>query len=128
MRLLLDTHVVLATLRRALLTKYPKLAARLAEPDIRGFVSVASLWEIAIKTRLGKLDPGMPLADLDGYLRAVGLVIVPIRSEQVAAAVEPEPGTRDPFDRLLLGVCEAEDLRLITIDRALVNHRLALQI
>lgn len=84
--------------------------------------------EIAIKTWLGKLNPGLPLPDLDGYLRAIGLKVLPITSDQVVAAIEPEPATRDPSDRLLLAVCLVVDLRLVTVDRALFDHRLAMKV
>ena len=128
MRVLLDTHILLGLVRRTLSADHPRLAVRLSEPGTTSCVSVATLWEIAIKTRLGKLDPGLPLPDLDGYLRAIGLKVLPITSEQVVAAIEPEPATRDPFDRLLLAVCLVEDLRLVTVDRALVDHRLAMKV
>jgi PIN domain nuclease of toxin-antitoxin system len=40
---------------------------------------------------------------------------------------DPEPETRDPFDRLLLAQCRVEDLQLATVDRSLTGHRLALK-
>ncbi|MDC7789665.1 type II toxin-antitoxin system VapC family toxin [Rhodoplanes sp. TEM] len=127
MRVLIDTHVVLALLRRSLDRQYPGIASRLVDPGTVGHVSVASLWEIAIKTRLGKLELGMLLDDVAGYLEAVGLTLLPIEARHVITAAEPEPETRDPFDRLLLAQCQVEDLRLATVDRALVDHRLALK-
>ena len=128
MRLLLDTHVALALLRRTLAKLYPKIAQCLADPSTIAFASVASLWETAIKTRLGKLDPGMPLQDIAAYLEAVGLSILPIEASHVIAAADPEPETRDPFDRLLLAQCQIENLKLVTLDRALVKHPLTLAI
>jgi PIN domain nuclease of toxin-antitoxin system len=127
-RVLLDTHVALALLRRALARQYPEIARRLADPLTVGCVSVASLWETAIKTRLGKLDPGMPLQDIAGYLEAVGLSILPVEAGHVIVAADPEPETRDPFDRLLLAQCQVESLKLVTVDRALLKHPLALKI
>ena len=67
MRLLLDTHFVLALLRRELVEKFPRLTDALSEKNAP-VVSVASLWEIAIKTRLGKLDPGLPLEEIGDIL------------------------------------------------------------
>lgn len=128
MRVLLDTHVALALLRRTLAKLYPGIAHRLADPSTIAFVSVASLWETAIKTRLGKLDPGMPLLDIAAYFEAVGLSILPIEASHVIAATDPEPETRDPFDRLLLAQCQIENLKLVTMDRALVKHPLTLTI
>jgi PIN domain nuclease of toxin-antitoxin system len=37
-------------------------------------------------------------------------------------------GTSDPFDRLLLAQCQVENLKLVTVDRALLGHPLALKI
>jgi PIN domain nuclease of toxin-antitoxin system len=91
MRVLLDTHVVLALLRRTLAKDYPEIARTLADPVTVGFVSVASLWETAIKSRLGKLDPGMPLEDIVGYLEAVGIAILPIEAPHVIAAADLPP-------------------------------------
>jgi PIN domain nuclease of toxin-antitoxin system len=128
MRVLLDTQVALGLLRRSLTKQYPEIARRLAEPSTLGFVSVASLWETAIKTRLGKLNPGMPLQDIAEYFAALGLAILPIETSHVIVTADPEPETGDPFDRLLLAQCQVENLRLVTVDRALVHHRLALHI
>lgn len=125
MRVLIDTHLVLGLLRQNLPEKYPKISTRLSDPTTIGFVSVASLWEIAIKTRLGKLNPGMPLEDIAGYLDALGLAILPIEMAHVIAAADPAPETRDPFDQLLLAQCQVENLRLATVDQALVDHPLA---
>jgi PIN domain nuclease of toxin-antitoxin system len=55
----------------------------------------------------------------------MGLVMLVINPEHVLATVEPEPATRDPFDRLLLGQCQVENMRLVTLDRALSSHPLA---
>jgi PIN domain nuclease of toxin-antitoxin system len=128
MRVLLDTHIALALLRRDIAKVYPEIARLLSDPSTINLVSVASLWETAIKTRLGKLDPGMPLGDVAGYLEAVGLSILPIEAAHVIAAADPEPETRDPFDRLLLAQCQVENLKLVTVDRALRGHALALRV
>jgi PIN domain nuclease of toxin-antitoxin system len=128
MRILLDTHVALAVLWQSLTRQYPLIALHLADPSTFGFVSVATLWEMAIKVRLGKLDVGMPLDHVAGYLQAVGLTILSIEASHVVAAADPEPETRDPFARLLLAQCQVENLRLVTVDRALASHQLALSV
>lgn len=91
----------------------------------QGYASVASLWEIAIKHRLGKLEIDMPLQRMPDSLKASGLAILPIDISHVLTAADPEPPTRDPFDRLLLSQCQVEELQLVTIDRALIGHPLA---
>jgi len=128
MNILLDTHVLLSVLENDIEARFPGIATLLQGPASTGYASVASLWEIAIKSRLGKLDPGMPLDEIAGYLEKIGLKILPIEaSHATAAAADPEPATRDPFDRLLLAQCQVEWLKLATIDGALLDHRLALK-
>ncbi|MCJ9753392.1 type II toxin-antitoxin system VapC family toxin [Neorhizobium sp. BETTINA12A] len=124
-RCLLDTHIILAVLRGDTRQRFPNISKLVSAADFSGFVSVASLWEIAIKSRLGKLDPGVPLEDMQIVLEGAGFTILRIDIPHVITAAEPEPETRDPFDRLLLAQCQVEGLQLVTIDRALVGHHLA---
>lgn len=128
MRLLLDTNIVLLLPRQDLARKHPRLAETLADPGTAAFVSVASLWEIAIKVRLGKLTADIPLDDVPAFLMGLGVPLLAIEADHVLRAVEPEPKTRDPFDRLLLAQCEVEGLKLVTLDRALRDHRLVVKV
>lgn len=89
------------------------------------FVSAASLWEVAIMSLTGKLPVRTAVEKWPGILESVGAVILPIDVAHVFKPVEPAPETRDPFDRLLLGVCAAESLKLVTLDRVLAQHPLA---
>jgi PIN domain nuclease of toxin-antitoxin system len=125
MRLLLDTHFVLAGVNREMSRRYPLVDRLVTEGIADCVVSVASLWEIAIKSRLGKLATDIPVAQIPDFLESSGITILSIDISHVITAAEPEPETRDPFDRLLLAQCQVEDLQLVTIDRALVGHRLA---
>ena len=58
-------------------------------------------------------------------LDGLGIKIVGIDERHALASVEPEPKTRDPFDRMLLAQCQIEGLKLLTIDGALAAHPLA---
>ena len=125
MRLLLDTHIVLALLQQGDAPLSPGILGLLRDPasSLRG--SVATLWEIAIKHRLGKLRLAFPLEALPNLLKNLGAEIVEINERHALAEVFPEPPTRDPFDRLLLAQCQVEGFRLVTLDRALARHPLA---
>ena len=126
-RLLLDTNVVLPVLGESM-TRLPRTMIEAIEaPDALLHVSIASLWETAIKARIGKLDLRAPLPSLPSLLSGLGMALVNIEASHVLCAVDPEPDTRDPFDRLLLAQCQVEDLRLVTLDRKLVSHPLALR-
>lgn len=128
MGLLLDTHFAIAFLRKTFAAHFPQVHRVLSGRGDVVYVSVASLWEIAIKHRLGKLEIDMPLEHMPDSLNATGLTILPIAIEHVLTAAHPEPPTRDPFDRLLLAQAQVENLQLVTIDRALVDHPLAFRL
>ncbi len=128
MRILLDTHVVIALYRAELQEKFPTFAAVLAQTDADASVSAASLWEIAIKTRLGKLNPKIPLPLLPELIGRFGVAILEVTARHAVSSVDPDQETKDPFDRILLAQCAVENLALMTFDGALKGHPLALQI
>ena len=122
MRLLLDTNILIIIIRDEKRRLDRATAETLSRQGNQSWASTASLWEIAIKTRLGKLDPAMPLEDIPSQLGSLDIALLPIDHRHALAAVDPEPATRDPFDRLLLGQCAVEGMRLVTRDRALALH------
>jgi PIN domain nuclease of toxin-antitoxin system len=125
MRLLLDTHILIVLARGDFAKMAGSMASAVASTENIAFASAASLWEIAIKARLGKVDPGLPLDDLPDYFQEIGLNLLVINHRHAVKSLDPEPATRDPFDRLLLAQCAVEQLRLVTIDRVLRDHPLA---
>lgn len=125
MKLLLDTHVLLALVKAATRSLPSGIRTMLDDPDNQHHVSVASLWEIAIKARLGKLDLPFEVSMLTSMTESMGTILLTIDARHALAAVEPKPSTRDPFDNMLLAQCQVEGLRLLTMDRALIAHPLA---
>ena len=116
MKLLLDTHVWLWWNAEP-----ERLAAnarrQIADARNEVFLSAASVWEMAIKRRLGKL----PLPESVGSYVARRLAADAVRALSVsvdhAAAVELlELLHRDPFDCLLIVQARREGLRLLTVD------------
>jgi PIN domain nuclease of toxin-antitoxin system len=114
-RLLLDTQVALWWL-----TASPRLSKSSRELMVSSLcaVSVASVWEVDIKHRLGKL-PIAPARFRD-EMRSAGATVLSITDEHVLTRVKAAESHRDPFDRLLLSVAEAEHLVLLTADTALI--------
>lgn len=125
MRLLLDTHILVALTRPHRRELTSEIIAVLAAPANESFVSAASLWEIAIKSRLKKLDVDVPLDDLADFFQAIDMGLLAIDHRHAVWALDPEPRTRDPFDRMLLAQCAVENMKLVTEDRALSTHPLA---
>jgi PIN domain nuclease of toxin-antitoxin system len=122
MRLLLDTHILLSHLRDELTQDYPFAAPLLASSDAQIAVSVASIWEIAIKSRLGKLDCPVDPEDLERFLTEAGFVVLPITANHATAELNIDVPTRDPFDRLLIATAQQEGMRFVTADTALADH------
>ena len=127
MRLLLDTHIFLALIGSGAAILPAPVVKVVEGADAEPHLSAASLWEIAIKARLGKLELTVELGALPDILEGLGIRIVPIGERHALADVKPEPATCDPFDRMLLAQCQIEGLRLVTLDCALVKHPLALK-
>jgi PIN domain nuclease of toxin-antitoxin system len=122
--ILLDTHIVLAVLGQTDLTLNESVSVVLRS-DQRFYVSATTIWEIAIKHRIGKLALSFDVQNLEGILMSIEMIVLPIVSKHTLADIGPEPITKDPFDRLLLGVAATEGMKLLTIDKALVDHPLA---
>ena len=125
MKLLIDTHfVILLADDRIDQSARPNRDIILHESS-EVFVSVASLWEVEIKSRIGKLPLKNPVRNWPGMLENAGARILSVELQHVVADIGPVPETNDPFDRLLLSTCAAEKFRLVTVNRALVDHPLA---
>ncbi len=125
MRLLLDTHFLIWLVDDGWKTIDARFRRVFEDPDTSLVASIVSVWEIAIKVRLRKLELRTPLTAVPESLRTLGLDLLVIDEHHVLAEVAPEPATRDPFDRLLLAQCQVEGLRLLTADRALAGHPFA---
>ncbi|MBW8060702.1 MAG: type II toxin-antitoxin system VapC family toxin [Solirubrobacterales bacterium] len=76
-------------------------------------VSTASLWEIAIKTGLGKLDAP---EDLPGRIEQLGFELLPVTAEHAWRVRGLPSHHRDPFDRLLIAQAQVERLPIVTAD------------
>lgn len=125
MRLLIDTNIVVALVEERTSELPASMRTALLDDSARLTASVASLWEIAIKSRLGKLPLRVPLQHLPNTLTGAGVALLTIEASHALTAAEPEPATRDPFDRLLLSQCLVEGMMLLTLDRVLSLHPLA---
>ena len=125
MKLLIDTHFVILLADDRIEQSPRSNRDIILHQSSEIFVSVASLWEVEIKSRIGKLPLSNPVRNWAGILENTGVRILNVESQHVVADIGPEPETNDPFDRLLLSTCAAENLKLVTLDRALSAHPLA---
>lgn len=115
MRLLLDTHIFIWAV-----TDSPKLSheARrqiLAADEV--YVSAASIWEIAIKSGLGKIEGDV--VQMVSAIEGSGFLELPVTADHAARVADLPLHHRDPFDRLLVAQAMTEPLTLLTADNVL---------
>ncbi len=117
--LLLDTHALLWALFEP--ERLPdRVQQALLNIESTLVVSVVSIWEIGIKYRLGKLTSVAPLlADVEGALRQMKAVALPITIAHACQATSWTSSHRDPFDRMLAAQAAVEKLTLVTLDAKL---------
>ena len=116
-RILLDTHLLLWALAEP--RKLPPGArGRIEGAEV--FVSAASLWEVSIKSALGKLsaDPAELLAEIE----PAGFSLLPVTGEHAAAVARLPALHADPFDRMLIAQAKTEPLLLLTNDDLLAGY------
>lgn len=126
MRLLLDTPTLLWWLLDD--PELPAAPRRAIESADAVFVSAASVWEIAIKQRLGKLpELRFAVTELPGLIRDSRFMPLPV-DERHAAAVGALPlHHRDPFDHLLIAQALSERLTLVSRDRQFAAYGVKLR-
>jgi PIN domain nuclease of toxin-antitoxin system len=118
MRLLLDTHIFLWAVQGNASLK-PRVR-RMMEAAEQIYVSAASIWEIAVKSRLGKIEAGV--IDLVEAIEESGFLELPVRALHAVGVAELPLYHTDPFDRLLVSQAMAEPLRLLTVDTVLRQY------
>ncbi|SCM75659.1 PIN domain-containing protein [uncultured Pleomorphomonas sp.] len=123
MRLLLDTHVVIWTLAEPELIP-PEILVSISDPQNDVFVSVASVWEIAIKQKLPKRAGAPPVTSqqIVEYLQKTRIRLLPITAQHAIAVADLPLLHADPFDRLLIAQSVTEPLRLVTHDRQVAAY------
>lgn len=115
MYLLLDTHTLIW--HRDGNKRLSAAAFRmLANPANRVFISIATLWEMAIKRSLKKLNTEKAPLEYLAFYQSRGAKLLTITPEH-AKAVESLPfHHRDPFDRMLIAQAQVEGLTILTVD------------
>lgn len=121
MKLLLDTHLLIWAAESA--ARVPRRARSLmSAPGNELLFSVASLWEIAIKSKLNRRDFQVDPRVLRRGLIDNGYQELPIFSEH-AVAIDSLPLIhKDPFDRLLIAQATVEGITLLTDDATVAKY------
>jgi PIN domain nuclease of toxin-antitoxin system len=121
MKLLLDTHILLWAASEP--DRLPQTARQAIEdPQTQLLFSPASLWEVAIKSSLGRDDFRVDPRLLRRGLLDNGYAELPITGEHAVAVMGLPPIHRDPFDRMLIAQATSEGVQLLTVDEVVSRY------
>lgn len=116
MNYLIDTHVLIWCVMG-----HPSLPSRfikeLDNSQNSIFVSKASLWEIAMKVNLEKLNMGIAFRELENFLIEKGFLIKEFEFSDLGVLVKLPMHHRDPFDRLIISQAIVNNYTILTVDK-----------
>ena len=123
MKYLLDTHAFLWFINGS-----PELSVRaknvIQNTDNKMYLSIASLWEIAIKMSIGKLTLDIQFDELKKETDKNDFKILPIQYEDIRILTTLKLFHKDPFDRILIAQAIQNNLIMITRDSNFVDYPL----
>jgi PIN domain nuclease of toxin-antitoxin system len=123
MRLMLDTHTLIWFLNGD-----PNLSQKarhaIENPDNLKIVSIASIWEIAIKISLNKFRFSKGFKSFLELIENNGFAVLPITFEHALTVSNLEFIHRDPFDRLLISQCITDNLKIVSKDKNIAKYNI----
>jgi PIN domain nuclease of toxin-antitoxin system len=116
MRFLIDTHVFLWFINGDGRLSQPVRAA-IEDEENEVLMSIASVWEIAIKVSVGKLALGKPFADLiPEQIAENEIELIPVSMDDLKVIAILPLHHRDPFDRLLIAQAMTQGIAIASND------------
>ncbi|HVK17709.1 MAG TPA: type II toxin-antitoxin system VapC family toxin [Fimbriiglobus sp.] len=95
---------------------FPTAGTFIRDPANTVLLSVASIWEVVIKHKLGKLPLSQPLGAILSRLPAAGITVLPVQIDHALAVDRLPDPHRDPFDQMLVAQAIVEGAVLLTVD------------
>ena len=121
-RFLLDTHVAVEIGTSGGFEAMPRRVQRiLADPDVELLLSVASQIEVAIKSRIGKLE--LTKNELALICTNASITLYPLRQRHADRLFELPLHHKDPFDRLIISTALSDDLAVISRDKQFRGYK-----
>jgi PIN domain nuclease of toxin-antitoxin system len=120
-KLLLDAHAAIWFFNGdAQLSK--KARSAILAPTNEKHLSIASVWEVAIKISVGKLHYAPGSEGFANLALSNGFVLLPIKPEHLAQLESLPFVHRDPFDRLLVATAQTEKLQIVSADYHIAQY------
>ncbi len=125
MNVLVDTHAVIWFITDN--SRLSPVARKIIEsPENICFVSIATFWEIGIKSSLGRLDLNTTLERLFKIIEESGFQLLPISINHILNCAKLEFYHHDPFDRIVISQAQCELIPLISKDEKFSNYDISL--
>lgn len=122
MKYLLDTHAFIWYSEEDIFLPN-KLKLTIENNNNEIFISIVSLWEITIKTQIGKLKINKTIDEIIFYLSKNNIQIININNENLKILFYLPLHHRDPFDRMLISQAISENLIFITKDKNIYQYQ-----
>ena len=100
----------------------PKALENIENENAQNFISIVSLWEIAIKLSLGKLEVNIPFKQIEDVVFKNNFQILPISFTDLLKLSELPFHHRDPFDRLLIAQCINNEMIFLSKDENISKY------
>jgi len=121
-KFLLDTHIVVDAAITGGIESMPiKVRRILQDPEVDPLLSVVSEAEIAIKSRLGKLN--LNRDELGLVCMNASIISCPLRQKHVDRLFELPLHHKDPFDRLIISTALSDDIPVISSDKEFRRYK-----
>jgi PIN domain nuclease of toxin-antitoxin system len=122
MNLLLDTHALIWFINGD--SQLPGKPVKLIKDlNTKCFVSIASIWEIAIKISLGKLDLNGGFDDISRLMKMYDIDVMPLTFEHIHQLLKLDFHHKDPFDRIIISQGIIEKLPIVTKDENFIKYK-----
>ncbi len=118
--ILIDTHTLIYILFAS--SNLSENARNTISSGEKVYVSIASLWEIAIKQSLGKLELDCSIDDIAAKCSDLEISILPIEPKHLSYISKLPDIHRDPFDRLIISQAITEGMPLVTRDTIIPKY------
>ena len=120
MKYLIDTHTLIWMISKP--DNIPDRVMSILSSEGKIYVSVVSLWEIAIKKSIKKLVFDYTIKQISGYCRENEIEIVNIGIKHIEKAEKLPFIHRDPFDRMIISQAMTEKMTIITKDENIQKY------
>lgn len=123
MKYILDTNVLIYSLCNP--NELSSEAKRIITTEKDLSISIVSLWEIAIKQSIGKLNIQLKIPQIENICISRDIAILPLTSNEIENVKNLPNIHKDPFDRIIISQAQLNSMSLITSDTTIPQYNVS---